>query len=510
MSVQSGDGLGTIETNIGITQSSSHPRRYPNSPTSSLLRLPTELILKIFEHAIESESGLLLILTSICRELREIGVTAPYLWSTVCLAIPLLGELFLERCNYDPHTLIVSRSTRERQHPHKNWDPRRETVWLRLEGCAFKNLRSLVFEGTPPEFERRAVPILQRASNISSLEFINTSIQGMRLPWNPSAPIPHLSTLHLRGVSTAWNSPLLRNLKHLEMDLGLFDPPPESPPIETFLAALTNCPDLESLELARARPEALDGHEGSRNTVVQLRKLQKFYLEYNDPLTVRYLLSHIEYPESARVKLAVAVGWDADISETIYKVLPSGDSDPLRYFRKNKILTIYLGDDTHTFSADHSTILCRNQFLHHPQALSQFTAKFLQVIGRDTLVLSVARWGIDLTKGTWEAIFRGLPRLERLSYQRYRNERSQDLVDPFILAFSHSSGGAPVFPQLQDLELPRELFTQKASAALLKQALAERIACGRRLRRLGLSDGWAEEADGLLSEQFRHLVDEIQ
>lgn len=508
MSAQSEDES-TAEANIENIRRSSHPHYNRNFLASPLLRLPTELILKIFKHAIEPDDSLspsrrrstLFVLIAICHKMREIGITTSHLWNTVNLAVPPLAKLFLERCNYDPRVLIISKYPQEGQ----SRDPRREAVWEQLEGLAFNNLRSLVFEGTTPEFERRIVPILQKATNLSSLDFQNTSILGVRLPWHPSDPIPRLSTLHLRGISVPWTSPLLRNLNRLTLDLGLVDPPSARAPIETFLAALANCPDLESLEVARAGQGILDGHQSNRAMVVQLHRLQRFHLEFNDPPTVRYLLSHIEYPESAWVRMSVAVGWDADISETIYQVLPRGNADTLRYFRKTETLITYLSDVAVRFAAGKSTIHCRNQFIHHPQALSRFAAKFLEVIGKDTLTLFTLKWGTNLTEGMWEAVLHGLPRLERFSYWHCKGEGSQDVIDSFVLVFSQPFEGAPVLPQLQCLYLPRDLFTQDASATLLKRALAERVACGRRLKRIGLSDVEPEEGDGLVLGPFREL-----
>ena len=106
------------------------------SVTSPLLRLPPELIVTIFEHAIEHDnynpsspserSPTLLVLAAICQELRNIGITVPLLWSTVNLTIPPLAELYLQRCNYDPHILKRFSSHRENQSLGLIEDPRRE------------------------------------------------------------------------------------------------------------------------------------------------------------------------------------------------------------------------------------------------------------------------------------------------------------------------------------------------------------------------------------------------
>ena len=57
----------------------------------------------------------------------------------------------------------------------------------------------------------------------------------------------------------------------------------------------------------------------------------------------------------------------------------------------------------------------------------------------------------------------------------------RDLVNHFVLGFSPSFEG--------ELELSNGMPAQGASVTVSKRALGERCACGRRLERIGLSDG---------------------
>ena len=108
------------------TQQLHHRFRHQNLLASPLFRLPTELALKILEHAVEPDdeslpsprSGpTLLVLTPICHELQNIGMNTPLLWSTV---------------DFVP----IKTLTTERQWPNADRD-RRETVWTQLEGHTF-------------------------------------------------------------------------------------------------------------------------------------------------------------------------------------------------------------------------------------------------------------------------------------------------------------------------------------------------------------------------------------
>lgn len=105
MSAQSGKNLGTIDVSTESIplHSSIHSHRHRNLLVSPFLRLPTELILKIFVHATEfhevdqplslytisemfeiynspssdEHCSTLFALTAICHNLREIGIASP-------------------------------------------------------------------------------------------------------------------------------------------------------------------------------------------------------------------------------------------------------------------------------------------------------------------------------------------------------------------------------------------------------------------------------------------------
>ena len=285
---QSGDELAMVDNSTeSDLHRSIHLSRRRNLLASPLLRLPIELILEIFAHAIELDDDenrgplrLLLVLTAICHQLRETGSASPQLWSTVDLTTPLIAEVFLERCRYDPHTLIKFPSTSEVD-PVKN--PRRDALWEKVEGCAFNELRSIVFEGTQCEFIVRVVGILRRAPNVSNLEINNTQPYP-ELPWPVSDPLPNLSTLRVRKFWISWTSPLLRNLTQLVLDFLPISIPSERTSIEMFLTVLANCPNLEILGLANAGPELLDGHQENCDTVIQLHRLRELFLEFRDLL----------------------------------------------------------------------------------------------------------------------------------------------------------------------------------------------------------------------------------
>ena len=513
LAAQAIDELALVEINLESTlQRLYHLRRRRNFLASPLLRLPTELILRIFEHAVElgdedddSPSSMqacrtLLVIVGICYELRKIGMTTHYLWSIIDLTTPSLAELFLERCNYDPRILIKSLPLHEG----------RETLWTQLQARTFNSLRSLVFKGGPSEFTDGSIPIpiLQWATNLSSLDIHFVGAYEPQLPWYLDTPIPSLSVLRLRGFSIRWTSPLLRNLSRLTLDAGPAHNPVqlEHTPIETFLTALASCPDLELLELRNAGPKKLNGHRDNCDMVVQLHKLRRLSLHFQCPSAVGYILSHIGYPESVRAKITVPISKEDGVSEIVSKAI-TRDADTFRHFRKSKALTIHLENDTYTFSTDTSLIFCLELTWEcPPQDFVRLICESLEVVERDAIVSLFIETGyLDVAKEILETLLRGLPRLERIKYRR-NGRMICDIIDPFVLVFSQPFIGEPVCPELRDLELSKGVLAHLSTASLFKRALSERKAYSTRSIRLGLSDKEMEE-DLLVLAPFQNLAD---
>jgi len=519
MSAETGHDLDAVDSGTGSAlHHSVHPRRHRNLLASPFLRLPTELVLKIFVRAIEIESEnnrlVPLVLTAICHKFREIGVTSSKLWGTVDLVTPPIAELFLERCNYDPQTLKRSPTASENKLECLVGDPGRTALWEKLKGCKFNGLRSIVFEGTKYELDVRVAGILRRAPNLSNLEIYNIQ-PGPELPSPISSSLPNLSTLRVRGFWVSWTSPLLRNLTQLVLDFSSPNLPLEPTSIGMFLTALAKCPNLEILILIHVGPDSLNGHQDNCNTVVQLCRLQDLRLEFSDPRMVGYILSHIEYPESTQLAVKVTAEIHDDLPEAISLVFPYRNVQTSQHFCKSKAITIHLGNNRFQFSTGNLRISfeeSRRNFAHreHLGVLAQVASKIVEVVGGDTTAsLRLEAIAIVPPDGMWEVLLRGLPRLEQICYGLIRMKGDKEFVDPFVFVFSRPCGGEPVCPWLQHLELSKVVVTQDTSAVLLERALVGRDVCDRRLKRLGLC-GDATEDDWLVLEPFRRLVDKIR
>ena len=524
MSAQGGHGTDAVDASI---ESSLHPSidlsRRRNFLASPLLRLPTELILNIFVHVIESDdcdndychSRLrnlsLFALTAICHQLREIGTASPQLWNCVEFTVLPIAELFLERCEYNPRILLVKESG-PRWPPQSVLDPRREAVWEKLEGRTFSNLHSLVFKGAGSELALRVISVLQRAPNVSNLDLNGTWFgSGQELPWPIDDAIPSLSILRLHKFSIGWTSPLLRNLTRLTLDSGSPSFPPKPVSIETFLAALANCPNLEIPNLTNSRPEPINSHHDECDVVVQLCRLRELSLEFRDPSTVGYVLLHIGYPESTKLAVYVPGGVGTDLSETISRVFPHRNVQTIQHFRKSTALTVHLDDHPQFLT---NTLLVHFQGTHfglrRTQGLVRFASKIVEVVGGDTIIsLDIEARREGPPNGMWEALLHGLSRLERICYNDKLGRRDRDLISSFILVFSRPFEGGPVCPKLRHLKLLRGVLTQHSSATVLKHALTERDACGRRLKRIGISGEATQMDNWLVLAPFRDLVDKV-
>lgn len=533
--------MGQVEVNVEpVLFGSHHQRRFQNLLSSPLLRLPTELIINISEHTIESDDDLSigderddgdfsdddsdggyvyncglpapessltspLVLTAICYKLRKIGMATPHLWGTVNLNFPRLATLFLERCGYEPHTLKISAPTRVSMCLATSL----QVAWAQVQGCAFDNLRSLVFTGGV-EFNH-VVPIIQRAAKISSLDLQQTAFPILSLPWNPTVSPPRLSALRLCGFSVSWTSPLLRNLTQLTLDCGTIRSAAGDTSVEAFLTVLGNCPDLERLELCGAGPHPPVSRRDNCDRVVQLPKLRGLFLEFANASTVACILSHVSYPESASLDICVRILGGVRVSETIPQIFAPQDTDTLRRFWGTKTLTVCVEDEVYEFSTGRSTVrLWLPGFPSGTPEPSRFATRILEITGRDITSLSVMAQATHLDCQTWEVFLRGLPQLNRLGYRYHRQGGlSQNSIDSFLLVFSWQFQGEPICPQLQRLGLPRRSLDQNPSAMYLKRALTLRGRWGRRLKQIRLSDDRSEEGAGLLFELCKDVVDEV-
>lgn len=483
-----------------------HLRRWRNLFACPLFRLPTELILKIFVHAVEFDDLFWLVITAICHRLREILVSSSRLWSAIDFGSPRLAKLFLERCKFNPNLLFITDSKIPR-----GTDAEKATLWEELEGRTLDNLCFLMFQGSRKKFNLRVADLIRRAPNLSSLEIETYSRWGWEFALPLGDQMPHLSALRLSKVQISWSSPLLRNLTKLILDFACMRIPHDFTPIETFLAALTNCSDLESLYLTSAGPDLPEGNQEDCKLVVRLQKLKDLTLRFEDHRIVGYILSHIWFPESTEVR--VEVGYDVDLSAAVSQVTPCPGTETFQHLRRTKSITINIGITSYDLTAENFCFALLppdgdHTPLDDPDTLARFASEIVEVIGSDSVISLKVGFGLpdDVPLGMWTELLHGFPRLEKISYLGFMST-PRNFVDPFCWVFLQQFEGGPVCPRLWDLQIPSG-FTRGLSAVILKLALAERSARGMRLKRISLTF-WMEEYETLVLKYFEDVVDEV-
>lgn len=481
-------------------------RRQRNFIASPLFRLPTELILKIYMHAVDDDDLRWLALTAICHQLRKTFISSPRLWGVVDFRFARLAKLFLERCNFDPHLISVTDS---KYVPCT--DVEREELWEELDGRTLNNLRFLLFTGSEMEFNGRVVVLLRMAPNLSSLELNTCSGDAWELELPLGDQLPHLSMLGLTSVQISWHSPLLRNLTQFVLDLTWIRTPGDTfTPIETFLGALANCPDLKRLRLISAEPILPDGDQDDCEMVVRLRRLENLVLQFGDHRVAGCILSHIWFPQSTKVW--VDARYDTDLPVALSQIVPRPDTETLQNLRRSKTVSIDMST-TYNLTADNFRFSLRppdrdHEAIEDPETLRRFASRIVEIIGGETVINLDVRFGLsfELPFGTWRELFCGFRRLERISYLGYLST-PRNFVDPFCWALYEPFEEAPVCPCLWDLRIPSG-FSQGLSAVFLKFALDERCASGRRLRRISLTS-WSKEEETLVLKYFSDVVDEV-
>ena len=375
--------------------------RQRNFIYSPFLRLPVELILDIILHAFQLHGGFRfwVILTAICYRLREILVSSPFLWRVVDTDSVPLAKAFLARSNFDPHALLATNHV---------WPPHRTAFWDELGGRTLKNLRFFVFRGPKSVFERWVVDVLQRTPNLASLEIEGSSRAAWDLKQSFDDQLPNLTMLRLNKVRISWTSPLLQNLTKLILNFACMRTPQEFTPLQTFLSALKNCPDLESLQLNSAGPDPPSDTEDDLE-VVPLHKLQDLALRFEDQDVVMSILSHIWFPESAKVEVETFCyhGMYASLSQ----VLPPPDVETLEHLQKTTTISINLTQSSYELATDHFRLVLipeDDEYSHQSnlETLPRFASKVVEMIGGDSVTALHVVFGLpgDVPREMWERL----------------------------------------------------------------------------------------------------------
>ncbi|KAI0050076.1 hypothetical protein FA95DRAFT_682686 [Auriscalpium vulgare] len=296
-----------------------------NAATPGILRLPPEILSLIFaylaavdpptrigkkitmqltEVAVGYRLGWMGV-THVCKRWRQVAVDDPSLWTN-------LDSFNLSRHWFD---FIVKRTSEAGTllSVSVDWYQYRRKVppaiKIALHNLRLRNL-TLYHEPGDPHAGRKSkiVNILFNGRRRGPAPFLESLTMQSKRAFNLILPsdflateTPRLKSLTLNHCAIQWDSPLLRNLVHLDLSVTRdFDrtvPSSHRPSIRQLRAVLAACPKLEHLSLSGVidtlTPEDAD------TTVTALPHLT-FILVRGSIVKCGYLMRHVSIPSTAR------------------------------------------------------------------------------------------------------------------------------------------------------------------------------------------------------------------
>jgi hypothetical protein len=300
---------------------------------SPVLRLPGELLSSIFVigvQAAEEEDQLMIsCLMLVCRYWAEVAVDTPVLWSKITVG------------KHDSLNKACRKLARSKSVPVDltiNFDPRlghassvMESVVRAMDLFRPALWRARSFCLTVPNRAHAHAALLRCQENAPLLQVLTVRVSnsiGDDHHTRPPLPLFNGHTPRLRSCSFTsfnfnWDIRTVWRLRVLKLNGYFLD---LAPSIETLLAILYECPDLEELvlrdisELADTDPfECLPGDENYRPSsqrVITLRHLKKVSIRCVGITRTRVILAHLSFPSLQDLDL----GYLIDIRPIIHQL----------------------------------------------------------------------------------------------------------------------------------------------------------------------------------------------
>ena len=307
-----------------------HPpvsEQYPNG-LAGIRKVPNEILLRVFIElytvvcASNPESQVWIRVTGVCRHWHQVALAIPELWTCIVLTKPKLMNIFARRSGSLPLTL-------------SSWDP---------SGHIPSSLHRVDLEHFIDTHRQRILhirlaryltsmwdnlkPFQTELPNLVSLELRNCFTYGWdrsRIDcywtYNPVAiekPKP-LRSLLLFQFFIPWDSFIYTGLRRLDLRGQVKDHTwDRAPSMDTFLAVLARCPELEYLRLQHSGPtlNPTDPIPPPLSHKINLPHLKNIVL-MNEPGDVSNLLQNLRLPDDARYTIYGIVQKDFNDIETI-------------------------------------------------------------------------------------------------------------------------------------------------------------------------------------------------
>lgn len=274
---------------------------------SPIFRLPEELLSLIFVTGVcdtEDEDPLLVSsLMLVCRYWREVVVSTPELWSTICVG---------------PHDSLekarrrLARSKSVRLDVNINFNPRvdnpstvTESIVHAMDLLRPALWRTRSFRLSVPNRPQAHAALLRCQEDAPFLETLSICVYHSMQDDHYSSPClplfnghtPRLKSCSFTSFNFGWDRRIVSGLNVLHL-VGYWNG--FSPSVDTLLDILRGCPELQELTLRNISdvdsPVVCLDQEFSTAKVVKLPRLTKASFYYAGNMRTRLLLSQISFP----------------------------------------------------------------------------------------------------------------------------------------------------------------------------------------------------------------------
>ena len=264
-------------------------------PQSIVSRLPTETLCDIFAQVavrppvqIRDPSDLkdIISVTHVCKLWRNIAVNTPSLWTQIDNLNPRVTEVFVERSKDALLELDIS-LTGPFQPTINRFIPlisRAVVLDIRVRCGDTVGLRTV-------EMILRNAPA---APHMKSICLVGADWDHIPLPAMAfRGHSPALRNVQIRGFTVPFNSQIYRGLRRLEVALTTGAPQMS---MSELLEILSQCPDLESVDLSNAGPTKEEHENSLLADTISLPNLTSVSITNATSLACFQLFDHIDVP----------------------------------------------------------------------------------------------------------------------------------------------------------------------------------------------------------------------
>ena len=485
--------------------------RLKNRLRSPLLRLPTEIIVRILSYIMEyvGKPRTWRPIFSTCHHIHRIMGTATELWWKVDCAWAWGAYVIFQRSEWSPEVMIAELNP---------WDPDAEEVldyWRDKQALRGHRLHTLELCGIPSDIAHfswifeRPLPRLRRLRIDFSGPLDNegnerpmSGLENSRLPVTLQLPTDMpLQVLYLRNTMLPWSSSLFTGLRELDVDFTGCNVTVDISEDELF-RILGASPQLERLSLMKVGPRIPDENNRRRFThqrIVQLPSLASLRLG-TTPEVVGFILAHVDTPAVVSLWIHSDIS-SRDVGRSLDLLIPNNHlykrlfSDPPLFEIQatdslvSSVMAVYIGGFGMQIAFDFGDGgIVRNPIM----------TRIMPLVPPSVTVLKINCSGLGLDELEWREFFSSHPEVRSIECP----ESSWKPVPKSLWDALSPSGpeAAPPCPMLESISL----FCNPSPTHLLN-CLISRKCAGFGLKYLEVTRVVDE-----LAEKLRPLVEKLR